>query len=138
MIEVTRASDWLRDTLLADATLNAAVGGRVYDGPRQETALPFVVIAHLGGHDVMGVGAARIMADLVFAVKVVGRGHSWSDLEAAADRIDAALHGKQGTTPDGRVLSCTRHTALALVETDQGIEYRHLGGTFRVLAQPLS
>lgn len=136
MIETIRVDQWLYERLSGDSTLSGLVGGRIYSylAP-QDAALPFVVFSHQAGHDVRGVGPARIMTSLVYQVKAVGQGHSFQQLKAIADRLDALLQGASGSVVDGTVLMCVREQPVEYVETDDGIQYRHLGGMWRIIAQ---
>jgi len=49
--------------------------------------------------------------------------------------VDAVLHGASGTATDGTVIACVRERAFEMVEMTDGVQYRHLGGIYRVLAQ---
>lgn len=136
MIETTRIDEWLYTLLSADTELNAVVDDRVYGyvAP-QGAAMPFVLFAYQGGRDVRGVGPSRIMASALYQVKVVGEGASFSGLEAIADRLDALLQGASGSVTDGAVLMCVREQPIVYVEVDNGVQYRHLGGLWRIIAQ---
>lgn len=136
MIETARVDRWLYERLAGDATLSGLVGGRIYAfvAP-QGTAFPFVVFAHQGGHDVLGVGPARVMVSLLYQVKAVGQTAAVADLQPVADRIDALLHGASGAVPDGTILACVREQAIEEAEVDDGVQYRHVGGLYRLIAQ---
>lgn len=136
MIETLRVDQWLYGVLSGDATLSSLVGGRIYGyiAP-QDAPLPFVVYSHQEGHDVRGVGPARIMASLVYQVKAVGQGGSFAPLKPIADRLDQLLQGASGTIVDGRVLMCVREQTVEYVEVDDGVQYRYLGGLWRIIAQ---
>lgn len=135
MIELPRIEQWLYATLSADAELVALVGSRIhaYEAP-QGTAMPFVIYSYQGGHDVRGVGPGRIMVSALYQVKVVGQGTSVVGLAPIADRLDALLQAASGTVTDGAVWACVREQPLAYPETDNGVQYRHLGGLYRVMA----
>lgn len=136
MIETLRVDQWLYERLSGDTTLSNLVGGRIYSylAP-QDAVLPFVLFSHQAGHDVRGVGPARIMTSLVYQVKAVGQGHSFGPLKAIADRLDTLLQGASGSVVDGTVLMCVREQPVEYVETDDGVQYRHLGGLWRIIAQ---
>lgn len=137
MIENTLIESWLYSRLAGDATLAAAVGGRIYSYVAPATAAtPFVVFsAQSPGYDVMGVGTARVMLNSLYQVKVVVQDASFSTATTAAHRIDALLHGATGAPAGGRVLGCVREGPLAYAEVSDGIEYRHLGGLYRIWVQ---
>ena len=136
MIETLRVDQWLYQLLSGDSTLSGLVGGRIYGylAP-QDAALPHVVYSHQAGHDVRGVGPVRIMVSLVYQVKAVGQGGSFAGLKAIADRLDQLLQGASGSVVDGRVLMCVREQPVEYVEVDSGVQYRHLGGLWRIIAQ---
>ncbi|MBI4496313.1 MAG: DUF3168 domain-containing protein [Chloroflexi bacterium] len=136
-IESLRIDAWLYSVLSGDATLVSALGGtKVYsDLAPQDAALPYVVFGQQAPHDVMGVGTARIMVTNVYQVKVVGQGGSYQPLQAAADQVDALLHAASGTASGGTVLACVRDAVIRYTETDDGVQYRHVGGLYRITAQ---
>jgi len=136
MIETLRVDQWLYTVLSGDPTLKSLVGQRIYGYVAPEdAALPYVVYSHQAGHDVQGVGPARIMANLIYQVKAIGSGSSFVPLRAIADRIDALLQGASGGAVDGRVLMCIREQPIEYVEIDDGIQYRHVGGIYRLWVQ---
>ena len=53
-----------------------------------------------------------------------------------ADRIDELLHGVRGSIPGLSVLSCVREAPVAYAEIENGIQYRHLGGLYRLQVRP--
>lgn len=137
MIETTLVESWLYSRLSTDAALAAEVGNRIYAyvAPAR-TATPYVVFsAQSPGFDVMGVGTARVMLNCLYQVKVVVQDASFSGAKKAADRIDELLHGATGTPAGGQVLGCVREGPLAYAEVSDGVEYRHLGGLYRIWVQ---
>jgi hypothetical protein len=134
MVETARVDRWLYELLSGDQELQSLVGDRVYGYLAPPGAqFPFVVFTHQGGHDVLGVGPARVMAHLLYQVKAVGKGNSFAPLQPIADRVDALLQGASGSVVDGYVLICVREHPFAFVEVDNGVEYRHIGGLWRIL-----
>lgn len=138
--EVVTAEAWIRATLIA-ATVPAALGGsapRLYSHVApQGTAYPFVVWQlQAPGDDLAIVNQHRVWADLVYAVQVVGRIGAWDDatvdLGALSAWADGALHNGSGNYSGGIVYDCTRERPVAFVETDGDIQYRHLGGIYRL------
>lgn len=136
--ETTLAERWLHTTLSADSALAAVVAGRIYSyQAAARAALPYVVF-HLqsGGQDIAVVGAHRVWADLLYAVKAVAEGESFGGgVETAAGRIDALLHRGSGTVTGGKVLMCVRERPLAYVENAGDRRFQHLGGLYRVWVQ---
>lgn len=135
--ETSIADRWLYSVLSNDSTLDTLLGSgdRVWQEQADQGApMPYVVFQYQGGFDVAGVGPTRIMASLLYLVRVIGTGE-FSELEAAADRIDTLLHAKAGEVADGHMFACVREQPFRLIETTDGIVYRHRGGLYRLLAQ---
>lgn len=139
-METVRAEAWLYGLLTGDTALAALVDSRVYSGAAPQGAtLPCVIINHQSGRDVLGVGTVRVMSRLAYLVKAVGRCQSYLALEPIADRIDAVLHGASGAVAGiegagAELLACTRTMTVAYAEMDEGVQYRHLGGLYQIVA----
>lgn len=136
MIEPARALEWIYDTLSDDSALAALVSTRIFDGVApQGSAYPFVVFNHQGGSDTRGVGTFRAFNNSLYQVKAVGKGESYAETTAIADRIDAVLQGAAGNANGGLVLGCVRETVLMMPEVTAGISYRSVGLLMRLWAQ---
>ena len=72
-------------------------------------------------------------------VRAVGQTASPLDLAPIADRIDVLLHRQDAPVVIGGVtlgyIGCYRVQPFALAETSNNIEYRHLGGIYRLMAR---
>jgi hypothetical protein len=134
-LEVDVAEEFIFDTLTGDATLmglvNAVVNSRTVP---QTVPFPFVQFFNSSAIDYAAVGAARIWTDQVYTVKVVGHTALFSDLKAAAARIDTLLHRGSGPTADGTVWSCVREQIIRQEDDVSGDPYRHSGGLYRIQA----
>lgn len=138
MIEIARVLKWIYTTLSGDATLAGLVSGRIYDGLAPQGSLfPFVVFNHQGGADLRGVGTARAFNNSLYQVKAVIDKGSFVTIATIADRIDTLLHGVNGTADNGVILGCVREQPLMLIEQENGVQYRHAGGIYRIYAQEL-
>ena len=136
MAETLVAEQWLYTVLAADTALAAVVGTRIYAYIAPEgAAFPYVVYQNQAGRDIRGVGPLRIMANLLYVVKVVGQTNSFGALETAANRIDTVLQAASGTPTRGTVIACVREQPFALVESLDTGQYRHLGGIYRLWAK---
>ncbi len=134
--ETLVAEQWLYTVLSTDSQLAAVVGTRIYAYIAPENAtFPYVVYQNQAGRDVRGVGPLRIMANLLYVVKVVGQTNTFGALETAANRIDAVLQAASGTPTRGTVIACVREQPFALVESLDTGQYRHLGGIYRLWAK---
>ena len=139
MIETAVAEQWLYERLTGDSTLMGLLGNdpsRVvgYLAP-EGTPEPFVVFQHQASSDMMVVNGQRIWSNLVYVVKVVDRGESFSQAWDIAQRVDAVLHRASGTVSTGEVLECVRERLIAYVEHDGKEMYRHVGGVYRIYAR---
>lgn len=114
----------------------ALLAGQVYtDEAPQGVAGQYVIISYQGGFDdLTEIGGVRIWANLLYLVKVVGPGRSYTALQAAADGIDTRLHHSSGPVGStAYVDSCIREQAFRMPETTpSGLPFRHLGGIYRL------
>lgn len=144
MQEQTRAERWLYSTLAGDSALVGFLptdpddgAPAIYEAPGPQPGVwPRVTYFFASGQDtrVIGVGP-RILTELQFQVKVIGKTASILDLEAIADRVDALLDGVTGgpTTGGGHVASSTRTSGFVYPEVTDGVSFRHLGGIYRLV-----
>jgi len=136
MSELDAIDRWLLAVLSGDGTLTGLVSTRIYDTlAPQGATMPYVVYQNQAGHDVRGVGPSRIMADVLYVVKAVCEGTSFTPVRAIADRIDTLLQGASGSNVDGTVLACVRESPFSMIETTDGKQYRWRGGVYRLWAQ---
>ncbi len=141
MIETVRVEQWLYGLLAGDTGVGGVstlVGGRIYAYIAPEgSAFPLVVYSRQAGHDVAGVGSARIMASEVYQVKVIGKGSTvgFEAIRPVADRLDSLLQGASGSVVDGQILSCVREQGISYVESSGSGVYSHLGGLYRIQVQ---
>lgn len=135
--EIVTAEAWIRSTLLA-ATPPAAIGGpaapRVYSHiVPAGVSLPAVVYQMQSAEeDLTVINRHRVWASLVYVVKVIAACGAWEDVDAVAAWMDAALHNGSGSYAGGVVCACTRERPFSFVETDGDMQYRHLGGIYRL------
>lgn len=131
--------EWLYETLSGDATLAGLTPGGFHEHPAPEgTAGDRVTYQLQAPRDVDVVGSHRVLEELLVLVRVIGDGRSTKRLQPAADRLDVLLQRASGTTEDARILNCRRLSTFWLPEVSQGKHYRHLGGIYEILAQPLN
>lgn len=133
MNEIVRVDEWLYSILHGDQAL-AGVPVAAYVA-KQGTAFPRIQFNFQGGSDVVAVGAIRIMLTGLWQVKAIVQAESYAPAKPLADRLDALLHGKKGQVSDGVILGCKREQPIAYVEVDSGLQYRHLGGLYRIEVQ---
>lgn len=138
MQESPEVETWLYGLFAGDATMHGYTADRWHNGVAPEgTQSPYGIFAYHAGHDVRGVGPARIMSSTVYQVKIVATRENYANQRLAASRIDALLQAASGTTAAGRILACVRESEVNYKEVSNGVEYRHLGGLYRIYVQPL-
>lgn len=137
MIEIVFVNQWLYTLLSGDATMTSLVGNRIYDSIAPVgVAFPLVLFNFQGGSDVSVVGGVRVMNSGLYQVKAVVQSGSNASALPIANRIDALLHRATGSAPGGLILASVREQPIAYPEVSkEGIQYRHLGGLYRVIAQ---
>jgi hypothetical protein len=135
MIEVGLIDDWLHDRLSGDAALTALLGGD--DSAPAGAKYPLVVFQMTGDpQDVMVHNSIRILCNAPYMVKAIDEGMSYVRAQQVADRIDFLLTRASGSTTGGRIESCVREKPIRYPEqSDDGREYRHLGGEYFIQAQ---
>lgn len=144
-IEPVIAERWLQQQLEDRPLLIAEVGGSVPNarlwghaapqGEEGEPDYPFVLWSQSATSDLTTLGAERIWSVLEYVVRIVGQVNSWDPLLDAAAEIDAALDQADGTVTGGVVFGCTRVRPFLLPEVRNGVQYRHLGGVYRLLVK---
>lgn len=139
MNEITVGYEWLYNLLANDPTgLGAIPIGGVFRGAAGDgTATPYIVMQYMGGHDVIGSGGHRIMADMPFHVYAIGPASSYANVKLAANRLDTLLQGASGTTSGGTVIACVRQSPISIEENVNGVLWTRFGGVYRIWAQTL-
>lgn len=129
------ASAELADALETDP---ADLGSRIWDSPPDSEAQePYVIISMSETADVNTIPMVEVMARAEATVKVVGRAEAYETLTPAWTAVHAALQGQRSVPVSGGgvALTCRRLRTVAYPESINGVEYRHLGGTYEVFAQ---
>ena len=132
--EVAAVETWLFGVLNGDATRGALVTGVYNTQAPAGAAFPYVLFNYQAGHDVFGTGPARVMASVLYVVRVITDGPAGAIVSAAA-RLDELLQGKSGINVNGVVVACVRERPFVMVEDYEGVTYQHRGGIYRLLAQ---
>lgn len=128
---------YIRSKLVANATLNTLVGGRIYTGRApQGTTSPYVVASLLSSPDrnVMGNVGPVLMTPLYF-IRGITETQSLTVLDQIADLIDQTLIGSSGTiAADGIYISGVKRENGRDQETpipNTSIIVMQLGGEYR-------
>jgi len=139
--ESSRTAAWLYTKLNADSAITTITGaGGIYDSLAPQGATwPNIVFQQQAPHDVLtAAGNERVMTSDLWLVRGIARQESYAGvLGTLADRIDANLHRAAGGAAgaDGVVFTAVRLETFRSTEDDDGVQYRHLGGLFRIYTQ---
>jgi hypothetical protein len=143
MIEtVGLVEPWIYAKLIADENGSTGVADLIdvdsISGTLSAVPLtpPYVTFLMNSTTDIItGAGGARISVESLYVIKAVAAGGSWDDVVALAERIDALFHlPNTVVTLSGGSLSSIRERVISYPEVDEGVQYRHLGGIFRIRA----
>lgn len=137
--EAQVAETWLYATLTAGTALTALLA----DGTAgihseiipQGAALPALVFFSNFATDVNAVGPVRIQTQLEYVVKAVDKAEGYGTVNAIDAQADALLQAAIGAPAGGFVWGCMRVQPLRFMELDNGAQYRHAGGIYRLYAQ---
>lgn len=126
--------------LRADPVLATLAPGGVWrDLAPGQTAEPYVIVSLAASEDVYVCGGTAWVSQL-YIVKAVHRHPSAGPAGAAADRVHDLLQDATLVWPGYRALLIQREERITYVETDERTEarYQHVGGLYRLLAEPVS
>lgn len=139
MAELASVQQWIYTQLASDATINAAVGSRIYaNAAPQNTIMPLLTFAFIGGVDVVHtIGNARATM-AIYLVRAVAKGNSTAPIEAAAAQFDALLDpGIGGVTVDGVTICSVVHDQPHMrSDAEYGVPAVYLGSYYRVFFYP--
>jgi hypothetical protein len=134
--------------LVADSApggVNALLGGtpstpgRIYqDVVPQAAALPAATVGLVAAPDTVTLGGTHVKASVDVDVRVVGAGTSYGAIEPIARRVNVVLDGAAGMHAETYAYKLARIDFRRLPESDAGVSYRHLIGTYRTDAHPAS
>lgn len=138
--DLSRVNKWMYGVLSSDATINTLTSGRIYvDEAPQDSAVPLLLFAFLGGSDRLLALRGRL-SSVLYLVRAVTEGESYSPIEPIADRIDELLTTvvpDRGTViQDTRITSCYREQPHQRKDAAFGVPTMYLGGYYRITFQP--
>ena len=144
--EVVPAEKFIYARLAAESGAGDAVSNRLYGyaaAQQQGTGITYPAIVwqlQAPSEDVKAIGNVRIMSRPIYVVRVIVQASSWNTAQPIADAIDRALEGASGIVDAGEadqaeVLTVSRIGPFSLVEAVSGVQYRHLGGQYRLFVQ---
>jgi hypothetical protein len=127
---------WLYSTLSGDSTLSGLVGGRITStlNPLSEgVQVPFVYFGFASQRDIPNASGFSLDTESYYNVKGVALGNTYTGtLLSIAKRIHVLINGKTPTFSPSGSLTCVREQILQYPEVPAGVEYRHLGGLYRI------
>lgn len=140
--EEAMVDQWVKAQLVLQATaldaLSTGLSTRIYlDVAPKDAVLPVIVYqCQDQPRDVRGVGTFTVMVDTLYLVKVISKGVDNATNADVAKVIHTAMTSSNGSSVgDGAVLTSVRERAFKLAEFESGVQYRHLGGIYRIQAQ---
>ena len=139
MNELPRIAEWLYSVLGPVATahgLTHSAGAGTRPRAREGVAaagwaFPSIIYQLQSPGSDLSALEGRLWATPLYLVKVIGRVASWGTLAPIADDIDAALHKARGLV-EGRRIEASRESPFSLIEHPDNVEFRHLGGLYRI------
>ncbi|MGA9994654.1 MAG: DUF3168 domain-containing protein [Pyrinomonadaceae bacterium] len=138
-LETIYTEKWLYDLFAGDDELFALIGNRfyAYRAP-QGTVYPFVVYSFAGGYDVNTLNQTRVMARLLYTVKVIQRGARDAITRTAVNRVDELVGYQRHSVDAGYVFNSWREAIVSFDEIDarDSQRYEHIGGIYRIEAWP--
>lgn len=132
------AQTFIYGRLHGDATLMGMIPGGIHEDYAPDgTASPWVVVKEMDpGRDNQPLGAPRIGSKPLYIVEAVGKLRSYLPLDPIAARIDQLLQGASGPAGDGYIFDCRRVGSWQQAELIDTVDYRHLGGQYRLFLGP--
>lgn len=152
MIEAWQADAWLYAALIGDADgidgngdayqgLATLIGARVYPdlAPACESTSngapqPWIAYSLMSDADSNSLGLERGSARMVYMVKAVCAGGSWSPLAPVMNRVDAVMQGARAAQ-GGVKLTVSRQGVKRWSEFDNGMRYNNAAGLYAIVAQ---
>lgn len=138
MNELLVADAWLYSTLIGTTEVTAFVSSRVHSEIAPPKAMfPFLVFSLISNQDIQSFNGTIIGATALYDVKFVMETRTFLAGDAAYAALHNKLHRKTYSTPNGEIISCVRTASIRFAEAEEssGVEYRHLGGTYRIQVQ---
>lgn len=136
--ESVMIDEWIKDTLSNDPTVSGiAVGGVHLDLAPPDVQYPFIVYQAIEPPRVIrGLGVEHWMVDGTWQVKGTARGVEYLPIAPLAHAIhDALVTGDTDAVSDGYIFTCTFERQVMHGEPKGQVQFRHLGGEYRIQAQ---
>lgn len=143
MTDILESTDiidpWLYSTLHGDSVLNTAVNGRFINTlSPAKVAAPYITWDVASTRSVRGIGGILLDTDSLVNIKAVTNEAAFAQAGALAARIRALIETINTSitvvSPFPASLTCLWETEIRYPEVTEGVQYRHLGATYRIRA----
>ncbi len=132
---------YIYDLLANDSAIIALVSDRIFRDIAPPTAtLPYITFSLISSPDRNAIGARRrLFTRPLLLVKGMTEGTDERPADLIASAIDNALMGQNDLAPSDGIakLGVFREQPIAYVEEEQGVQYRHVGGNYRIFVHKL-
>lgn len=138
VLERLQANAAVLDALVINGTPVGNLSARLFeDSAPPDTPYPFIIFqCQVPPRDVRGVGTTRVMVDTMYVVKAVAQVPTNDALAPIARVIDLSLTTSVGgIVEDGHIFTCIREEQFSLNEIENGKQFRHFGGLYKIQAQ---
>ena len=136
MIAIAIAEGHIFSILNGNQPFLDMIPGGLWPGnaPRETQGL-YCIYDFLGASDEEAFNNVRVAVDVLYRIKIVGRTHDILDLEPAATAMDNLIHRSQSFYQGHRIAACVRTAPYNLTETIDDVDWRYLGGDYRLYIQ---
>lgn len=138
MNSLTVIESWIASKMLANATIFGLVGQNIFLGEAEEGPELFVVFRYVDSRPMYTLGVKRAVSDNYYDIVVWQKGTNTLDAKTIANEIDDIFSDIKVEAYQGFEMSSQTERQLSLVDqTENGVIYRSLGGTYRIVAVEL-
>lgn len=137
MDDTSRVAAYLHRVMVEDEEMAELVEDRVFDGISPTPRIPPMVVFQQQTplrSVSTGVGRYKVMATGLYVIRGIVQGASFTPAVPIADRISELFDKVVAGVQDGITLDMAREEDFKMLDVDEGVQYRHLGGMFRVWA----
>lgn len=129
---------WLYGTMAGDASLLTLLGGIEHLSGTlspDELPLPYVTMILQSTRDIQNHVGEIISTESLYEVKAVAATSTWDDIIPIASRLKELLHRpREVIAVPGGSMTCIRERVIQYAENTEGVQYRHLGASWRIRA----
>lgn len=134
---------WVQNRLTSHSAFNSlytGLTGKVFNRLAYgNPTYPYIVFQAQSPPEVIrGVGLAEVMVSTIYVVKAIAQCNTYEPLAGVAAEIRSAMVTPASSTVPGgigEVFMCRYERQFTMVETEQGTQFRHMGGEFLIQAQ---